>query len=77
MCRKIEPVECLPQRALTMRAGSIFLLVAITAAFSNEITISTNIQNIHLLRDGDDPARLPAWPKAGSAPRSTGRTFRH
>jgi F420-dependent oxidoreductase-like protein len=27
----------------------------------NEIVISTNIQNIHLLGDGDDPAKLPAW----------------
>jgi alkanesulfonate monooxygenase SsuD/methylene tetrahydromethanopterin reductase-like flavin-dependent oxidoreductase (luciferase family) len=26
-----------------------------------EITISTNIQNIHLLGDGQDPAKLPAW----------------
>jgi F420-dependent oxidoreductase-like protein len=27
----------------------------------NEITISTNIQNIHLLRDGEDPEQMPAW----------------
>jgi F420-dependent oxidoreductase-like protein len=27
----------------------------------SEITISTNIQNIHLLRDGEDPNQLPAW----------------
>jgi F420-dependent oxidoreductase-like protein len=26
-----------------------------------EITISTNIQNVHLLGDGDDPAKLPDW----------------
>jgi alkanesulfonate monooxygenase SsuD/methylene tetrahydromethanopterin reductase-like flavin-dependent oxidoreductase (luciferase family) len=27
----------------------------------NEITVSTSIQNIQLLRDGQDPAQLPAW----------------
>src|SRR5262245_6941722 len=34
----------------------------------NEITISTNIQNIHLLRDGEDPDQLPAWAKSPLTP---------
>ena len=34
----------------------------------NEITISTNIQNIYLLRDGEDPNQLPAWVKTPLTP---------
>jgi F420-dependent oxidoreductase-like protein len=34
----------------------------------NEIIISTNIQNIHLLGDGDDPAKLPAWAEGKFSP---------
>src|SRR6185295_10907177 len=34
----------------------------------NEITISTGIQNIYLLRDGEDPAKLPAWAEGKLSP---------
>jgi F420-dependent oxidoreductase-like protein len=33
-----------------------------------EITISTSIQNIQLLRDGEDPAKLPAWAEGRISP---------
>ena len=34
----------------------------------NEITVSTSIQNIYLLRDGEDPNTLPAWVKGVLSP---------
>src|SRR6266508_3091229 len=34
----------------------------------NEITISTGIQNTYLLRDGEDPTKLPAWAEGKISP---------
>jgi F420-dependent oxidoreductase-like protein len=34
----------------------------------NEITISTNFQNIYLLSDAEDPDRLPAWAEGKISP---------